>query len=110
MILKSVLAASLLISGTAFAQADSLPTKANLKGTWWVYVNGNKLGHVIISPGGTVKAIKTNGETDTGRWRVSPNDRYCVTFSKWGDHTEHCSNLRIDSQGVAHGDGFSARR
>ena len=110
MIAKSVLAAGILVLGTGFAHADTAPTKDSMKGAWFVYSDGNKLGRVLISLNGTIKATKTNGEKDVGHWRITPNDRYCVTFKKWGDGAEHCSDLRIDAQGVAHGNGFSARR
>lgn len=95
-------------AGTAQAAAPSL-NKA-MRGTWRVTVNGNYVATVNVLPNGLVKATQPNGDKDTGHWRISPNDRYCVTFNKWLDRKEHCSDISIDSKGVAHGNGFSASR
>ncbi|MBG1231652.1 hypothetical protein [Aestuariivirga litoralis] len=106
-----ILAASMLAmaSGLAFAKAP-LTIREAMKGTYKIISDGNLVATITISPGGKVTGVQPNGDKDVGRWRISPNDRYCVTFTKWLGHQERCSDITIDGSGIVHGNGFSAHR
>ena len=103
------LAAALCMAVAAIgapAQAQS----ERLRGAQFInVVNGNTIVgtddngvkfHAFFLNGGVATYEDANGNKDSGTWRVTDDDRICVTWREMGGGKERCVIVKVDGQTI----------
>ena len=106
---RFAMAAALSIGMAAFAAAAQAEGE-RLRGAQFINVlNGNTIVgtdgkgmkfHAFFLTGGVATYEDANGNKDTGTWRVTEDDRICVTWRQLNGGAERCVIVKVDGRTI----------